>query len=491
MPDLEHETAAGGLHDLRLHRLDELRRRGIEPYGGKYRVTHHAREIVDDFAALSGTTVAIAGRIMALRSHGKATFFDLHDATGRIQVYARYEEGTPGGHELVAACDVGDIVGVSGQVFRTRRGEISVALSSLELLAKSLRPLPEKWHGLKDVDLRYRQRYLDLLVNPEVRQTFVLRTRIVSAIRGFLDTRGFLEVETPVLQPVAGGAVARPFATHHNALGMDLYLRIALELHLKRLLVGGLERVYEIGRNFRNEGISTKHNPEFTMLELYQAYADYGDMMELTEELVATVARQVLGSPVISYRGADIDLSPPWRRVSLAEAIKGRTGVDIQQIRDDDDAQAVAGKLALKLGKPATPAAVIDKLLELIEGDLIRPVFLYDYPVAVSPLAKRHAGEGGLTYRFEAFVGGRELGNAFSELCDPVDQRGRFEQQRGERARGDDEAHPMDEDFLTALEYGMPPAGGLGIGIDRLVMLLTGQTSIRDVILFPLMRPRE
>lgn len=491
MPDHEHETAAGGLYGLRLQKLDELRRRGVEPYGGRYRATHHAQQITGDFEALSGTTVAIAGRIMAWRGHGKATFFDLQDATGRVQVYARHEEGAAGAHELVAACDVGDVVGVTGQVFRTRRGEISVSLASLELLAKSLRPLPEKWHGLKDVDLRYRQRYLDLLVNPEVRQTFVLRSRIISAIRGFLDARGFLEVETPVLQPVAGGAAARPFATHHNALDMDLYLRIALELHLKRLLVGGLERVYEIGRNFRNEGISTKHNPEFTMLELYQAYADYLDMMELTEELVATVARQVLGSPVVSYRGATVDLSPPWRRVSLAEAVKEGTGVDICHIRDDADAHAVAGTLGLKLGKPATPAVVIDKLLELIEGDLIQPVFLYDYPVAVSPLAKRHAGDGGLTYRFEAFVGGRELANAFSELCDPVDQRDRFEQQKAERARGDDEAHPMDEDFLAALEYGMPPTGGLGIGIDRLVMLLTGQTSIRDVILFPLMRPRD
>jgi lysyl-tRNA synthetase class 2 len=490
-PEADGASPNTDLLTVRRQKLDKLRALGLEPFGGRFETTHHAREITGRFDELNGSSVAVAGRIMAVRTHGKASFLDLQDLTGRIQVYARVDEIGPELYGVVAGCDIGDFAGVRGQVFKTRRGEVSVAADEFVFLTKSLRPLPEKWHGLRDVDLRYRQRYVDLVVNPEVRDTFIARSRIIASVRRFLDARGFLEVETPIMQSVAGGGAARPFTTYHNALDMPLYLRIALELYLKRLIVGGLERVYEIGRNFRNEGISTKHNPEFTMLELYQAYADYEDIMRLTEELVAAVATELRGSPVIAYQGQTIDLTPPWPRVRLREAILQGTGVDIAAIRTDADARSVVEKLGLKLAKPPTVAVVIDKLLETIEAGLAGPVFLYDYPVVVSPLAKRHRDDPTLTYRFEAFVGGRELANAFSELNDPFDQRERFEEQQREREKGDDEAHPMDEDFLLALEYGMPPTGGLGIGVDRLVMLLTDAGSIRDVILFPLMRPRE
>ena len=470
---------------------DELLEAGVNPYGGRFEVTHHTLDITDDEEKMMDQEVTVAGRIMSLRSHGKTCFFDVQDRTGRIQVYARRDSLGTEQYTMVTSSDVGDIVGVRGRVFRTRRGEISIALEEFSLLAKTIRPMPEKWHGLRDVDLRYRQRYLDLIVNPQVRETFVLRSRIIAEVRRFLDDRGFLEVETPIMQPIAGGGAARPFTTHHNVLDMSLYLRIALELYLKRLMVGGLERVYEIGRNFRNEGISTKHNPEFTMLELYQAYGDYTDMMELTETLVATVAQRALGTTVVKWGEQEIDLSPPWPRIKLYDAIAERTGIDAHTIQSDADARAVAEKLGMSASKPPTVASVLDKLIELVEGEIAAPVFLYDYPVAISPLAKRKEDEPHLTYRFEAFACGRELANAFSELNDPTDQRQRFEQQQAERARGDDEAHPMDEEFILALEHGMPPTGGMGMGIDRLVMLLTGETSIRDVILFPLMRPRS
>ena len=472
-------------------RLQSLKEMGIDPYGHRYPRTHQLDEVRQDFCRLEGAEVSVAGRITARRGHGRATFLDLQDISGRLQVYGRQDRLGTEAYSFFADLDTGDLVGVRGTVFRTRSGEVTVDAAEVTLLAKSLRPLPEKWHGLKDVDLRYRQRYVDLIVNPEVRRTFLARSLIVREVRRFLDDRGFLEVETPSMTPLAGGAMDRPFVTHHNALDIDLYLRIATELYLKRLVVGGFEKVYELGRVFRNEGLSTRHNPEFTMLEVYQAYADYTDMMELTEELVAHVAREALGTLRISYQGREVDLEPPWRRIPLLEALQELAGVRWREVRTDDDAAALARSLGFTMDKPPTRASVLDKLLqELVEPKLVAPTFLVDYPVEISPLAKRHADDPGMTYRFEAFVAGREIANAFSELNDPLDQRERFEAQAARRSAGDDEAHVMDEDFLLALEYGMPPTGGLGIGIDRLVMLLTDTPSIRDVILFPTVRPR-
>lgn len=481
-----------GVDPTRVEKLDMLRKRNVDPFGSRLEVTHHAARIKEQFEELEGRTVSIAGRLMALRFHGKACFADLQDLSGRIQIYVKVDEVGEEAYDLFSSFDVGDIVGVRGTVFRTRKGEVTVQASEVTFLTKCLRPLPEKWHGLKDVEVRYRQRYLDLIVNPEVRRTFIIRTRLVRAIRQYLDGLGYLEVETPAMHPIAGGATARPFITHHNALDMDLYLRIALELYLKRLIVGGLERVYEIGRNFRNEGISTKHNPEFTMLELYQAYADYTDMMSVCENMISFAAREVLGTTSITYQGHAIELAPPWPRVTLRDAIHRYSGVDISTIRTDEDARRVAEGIGLKMDKAVTKATVIDKLLEaFVEPNLIQPTFVMDYPVEVSPLAKRKADDPSLTYRFEAFAGGREIANAFSELNDPIDQRERFLYQLREREKGDEEAHMMDEDFLTALEYGMPPTGGMGIGIDRLTMMFTDSVSIRDVILFPLLRPKE
>ncbi|MDI6823892.1 MAG: lysine--tRNA ligase [Bacillota bacterium] len=477
--------------EARRARLDQWREKGVDPFGGRFDRTHLAREIKEGFAQLEGARVRVAGRVMGFRVHGRASFVDLQDLSGRIQIYARADVLPAGQYEDFTLLDVGDIIGVWGSVMRTRRGEISVQAEGWQLLAKSLRPLPEKWHGLRDVELRYRYRYLDLMVNPGVRDVFLTRAAILRAIREFLDERGFHEVETPVMSPVAGGATARPFITHHNALDLDLYLRIALELHLKRLIVAGLEKVYEIGRVFRNEGISTRHNPEFTMLELYQAYADYGDMMELTEQMVSQVAQKVLGSTTITYQGERIELAPPWPRIRLWDVLGRFAGLGPDDIRDDDAAARVAAKRGLRMDKPPTKAGVIEKILEEeVEPHLVQPAFLVDYPVEMSPLARRRADDPSLVYRFEAFVAGREIANAFSELNDPIDQRERFAQQAAMRARGDEEAHPFDEDFLLALEYGMPPTGGLGVGVDRLVMLLTDSPSIRDVILFPLLRPR-
>jgi len=481
-----------GVDSTRLRKMDSLRNQGIDPFGHRYDVSHHAADVHNDYEGFEGKNVSVAGRLMAIRYHGKACFADLDDISGRIQIYVKADEVGAERYDLFSSFDVGDIVGVSGTVFKTRKGETSIHVKEFVFLSKCLRPLPEKWHGLKDVEVRYRQRYLDLIVNPEVRNTFIVRTKVVRAIRNYLDSQGFLEVETPAMHAIAGGANARPFITHHNALDLDLYLRIAVELHLKRLIVGGLERVYEIGRNFRNEGISTKHNPEFTMLELYQAYSDYEGMMEVCEDMLSAVAREVLGTTRITYGDQEVDLAPPWPRLRLVDAIRQYSGVDVTGIRTDEDARAVASRHGLTMDKAVSKSSLIDKLLEThVEPRLIQPTFLTDYPVEVSPLAKRMSTDPSLTYRFEAFAGGRELANAFSELNDPVDQRRRFLQQAQEKAKGDDEAHPMDEDYVTALEYGMPPTGGMGIGIDRLVMFLTNSPSIRDVILFPLLRPRE
>ncbi|MGI6553856.1 MAG: lysine--tRNA ligase [Bacillota bacterium] len=477
----------------RRQKLDNLLSQGIDPFGQRFERTHTAAEVLGNFDRLEGQEVTLAGRIMATRGHGKAGFAHIQDMSGQIQIYGRINDlGEQ--YELFKNLDIGDIVGVRGEVFKTRTEEITVALREIKMLSKSLRPLPEKWHGLKDVELRYRQRYVDLIVNPEVKQVFVLRSRIIKAIRDFLDSKGFLEVETPTMHAIAGGATARPFITHHNALDIDLYLRIALELHLKRLLVGGFEKVYEIGRIFRNEGISTKHNPEFTMLELYQSYADYHVMMELVEEMFAYIADTVLGSREITYQGQNIDLTPPWKRLTMVEAVEEYVGIDFSAVAEDDQQalKEIAGQFDIEAEETINKGNLINDVFETaVEPLLIQPTFIMDYPIEISPLAKKIPDKPGFTYRFEAFIGAFELANAFSELNDPMDQKERFERQMELRAAGDDEAHAMDEDFVKALEYGMPPAGGLGIGIDRLIMVLTDSASIRDVILFPTMRARE
>lgn len=487
--DAEHE--ANQLVQVRLDKAAALRRSGVDPFGSRFERTHKARQIVEEFPANEEQQVKIAGRLMSQRVHGKASFADLRDSSGRIQVYARVDDLGVEPYEAFVDLDVGDIVGVTGRVFKSRRGEITVAASEVLLLTKSLRPMPEKWHGLKDVDLRYRQRYLDLIVNPEVRETFEKRSAIITAVRTFLNQRGFCEVETPVLQTLAGGGHARPFSTHHNALDMDLYLRIALELFHKRLIVGGFDKVYEIGRVFRNEGISTKHNPEFTMLELYQAYADYTDMMELVENMFSTIAHQVLGTMVLNYQGKVIDLTPPWPRMTMMGAVAKYSGLAWDSLPDDETSRHAARSLGIDVSDDPTAGMVLDRIWsDLVEPHLVGPVFITDYPVEISPLAKRHADNPLLTYRFEAFINGFEACNAFSELNDPLDQRQRFAEQAREKAKGNDEAHVFDEEYVLALEYGMPPTGGLGVGIDRLVMLLTNTASLRDVILFPVLRPR-
>ncbi|MBX5464063.1 MAG: lysine--tRNA ligase [Clostridia bacterium] len=474
-------------------KLELFRTAGRDPYGQRFEVDAHAAELKERFDSLEGREVRCAGRLMAIRSHGRASFADLQDRTGRVQIHARADLLGEEAYRLFGLLDVGDVVGVRGRLFRTQRGEVTVEVAHWELLAKALRPLPDKWHGLRDVDVRYRQRYLDLIVRPETRRTFLLRSELIREMRRFLDERGFLEVETPVMTPLAGGANARPFVTHHNALDLDLYLRIATELHLKRLIVGGLERVYEIGRVFRNEGISTRHNPEFTMLELYQAYADYTDMMEITRELLQHLARKLLGTTRLLYQGREIELGGDWPRLSMVEAIRRRTGRDpFAWLDDDGAARAEAARLGVEVPAGATAGQVLDELFEkLVQPELIQPTFVVDHPVAVSPLARRKREDPRLTYRFELMIHGMELANAFSELNDPADQRERFLAQLEERRRGNVEAQSMDEDYLRALEYGLPPTGGLGIGVDRLVMLFTDSPSIRDVILFPLMRPEE
>lgn len=476
----------------RLASLQRLRSSGVDPYPHSYRPTHTTREAVELFETdgQSGTAVRVAGRVMASRKMGRMSFLDLRDGWGKIQLCARRDTCPSDVGALLGEVDIGDIVGVEGCLFRTKSGEITVDLSGLTMLSKSLRPLPEKWHGLTDVEKRYRQRHLDLISNPEVRRIFQLRTGILTALRDFLNERGFWEVETPVLQAQAGGALATPFVTHHEALDRDLYLRIALELHLKRLIVGGLDRVYELGRVFRNEGISTRHNPEFTLLECYQAYADYSDVMALVEEMLPTVAERNLGAPSVACGEHQIDLKPPWRRQYLRDAVRQYAGIDFEEYPNAGSLADRMAAMGLEVDPSKDRGRLIDELVSsLVEPNLVQPTFLLDYPVEMSPLAKRKRDNPALVERFEAFIGGSEIANAFSELNDPVDQRSRFEWQLGQRS-DTGQAEIVDEDFLEALEYGMPPTGGLGIGIDRLVMLLTGQQSIREVILFPQLKSR-
>jgi lysyl-tRNA synthetase class 2 len=479
----------------RFRKLDEITQMGVRPYAGRYEVTASAQGLVDAHGGKSKEdlertkdTVSVAGRIVALRSFGKACFCHIQDGSGRIQLY--FQKNTLGDDpfSLFKKLDIGDFIGVKGFLFRTRTNELTVDVETFVLLAKSLRPLPEKWHGLTDVEIRYRQRYVDLIVNPEVKKVFLIRTRIIQAVRSFLNTRGFLEVETPMMQSIPGGATARPFRTHHNALGMDLFLRIAPELYLKRLLVGGFERVYEINRNFRNEGISTRHNPEFTMLEFYRAYADYRDLITMTEEMISTVAQEVLGTTVVDYEGHRIDLTPPWKKMTYLDSLRA-AGVPEDVLLNAEKARDHALQLGAKLKGGEPQGKVLNEIFEaLVEPNLVQPTFITDYPTDISPLSKRREDAPQFVERFELFIAGREIANAFSELNDPVDQKDRFLRQVQEREAGDEEAHQMDEDFIRALEYGMPPAAGEGIGIDRLVMLFTGSPSIRDVILFPQMK---
>lgn len=478
---------------IRRAKLADLQESGRDPFlHVKYEVSHRTAAILENFETLENADVAIAGRIVSKRGMGKASFCDVQDRDGRIQIYVRINEIGEEPYEEFKKLDIGDLVGIKGQVFRTHKGEISIKAAEVTLLAKSLQPLPEKWHGLKDVDTRYRQRYVDLIVNPDVKNTFITRSRIIRAIRKFLDERDFLEVDTPLLNTIPGGAAAKPFITHHNTLDMDLYLRIAPELYLKRLIVGGLERVYELGRNFRNEGMSIKHNPEFSMMEIYQAYTDYKGMMDLSEALISTVAQEVLKTTKISYGGQEIDLTPPWTRMTMSEAVLKYTGVDFESISRDEEAISAARERKLHIqGKPTKGEVMNLMFEEFVEEHLIQPTFIYDYPVEVSPLTKRKPGQPHLTERFEIFSLIGEMGNAYTELNDPLDQKQRFVDQMKKRAAGDEEANMMDDDFVTALEYGMPPTGGLGIGIDRLIMLLTDSASIRDVLLFPTMKPRE
>ena len=480
------------LVEQRIRKLKELRELGINPYPYSFDRTHMASDILGSFDTLEGTGVRVAGRLLTIRIMGKASFAHLLDQSGRIQIYVRRDLVGDEQYALFKSLDSGDFLGVTGKPFRTRTGEITIEAERLELLSKALRPLPEKWHGLTDVEKRYRQRYLDLIANEEVRRIFRTRSRIIDAIRRYLVERDFLEVETPILQPIHGGAAARPFVTHHNALDRDLYLRIALELYLKRCVIGGFERVFEIGRNFRNEGISTRHNPEFTMMELYQAYADYNDIMTLVEHMVSCVAEQVLGSHRIEFDGNTIDLRPPWPRIKMRDAIRIESGIDFEDYPTAEDLLLAMRAAGMHPDPGSSRAKLIDSLLStFVEPKLIQPAFLVDYPVEMSPLAKRKRDDPSVVERFEAFIGGMEIANAFSELNDPLEQRERFVQQLAQRAAGDEETQPMDEDFLVALEHGMPPTGGLGVGIDRLVMLFTGNASIREVILFPQLRTRE
>ncbi|WP_297990882.1 lysine--tRNA ligase [Anoxybacillus sp.] len=481
---------------VRREKLHKLREKGIDPFGKRFERTHKAEELFALYSHLSKEEleekqvhVSIAGRIMTKRGKGKAGFAHIQDLTGQIQIYVRKDDVGEEQYEIFDTSDLGDIVGVRGVVFKTKVGELSIKVHSYEMLTKSLRPLPEKYHGLKDIEQRYRQRYLDLIMNPESKKTFITRSLIIQSMRRYLDQKGYLEVETPMMHSIAGGAAARPFITHHNALDMTLYMRIAIELHLKRLIVGGLEKVYEIGRVFRNEGISTRHNPEFTMLELYEAYADYTDIMKLTEDMIAHIAQEVLGTTKVQYGEYEVDLTPSWKRLHMVDAIKEYVGVDFWKHMSDEEARQLAKEHGVEVAPHMTFGHIVNEFFEQkVEQHLIQPTFIYGHPVEISPLAKKNPEDPRFTDRFELFIVAREHANAFTELNDPIDQRERFEAQLKEKEQGNDEAHEMDEDFIEALEYGMPPTGGLGIGIDRLVMLLTNSPSIRDVLLFPQMR---
>ena len=476
---------------VRREKLTALQQAGNDPFAQtRFDRTVYAQQIAEQFDQLEEKPVAVAGRIMSKRSMGKASFFDIADASGKIQIYIKLNVIGEETYEQFKKWDIGDIVGVNGEVFRTKHGEISIRATKAVLLSKSLLPLPEKFHGLTNTDLRYRQRYVDLIVNPEVRDVFVKRSLIIRELRTFLDSKGYLEVETPVLHNIAGGAAARPFITHHNSLNIDMYLRIALELHLKRLIVGGFDKVYEIGRVFRNEGMDTKHNPEFTMLEFYQAYSNYEDVMNLTEEMLRYVAQKVLGTTTVVYGDQEIDLGKPFARISMVEAVKKYTGVDFDAIQTLEEARAAAKEHHIQYEERHLKGDILNLFFdEFVEDKLIQPTFLTGHPVEISPLSKRDAAHPGYTERFELFITGREFANAFSELNDPIDQKARFEHQLELKAQGDEEATDMDNDFITALEYGLPPTGGFGMGVDRLVMLLTNQPSIRDVLLFPTMKP--
>lgn len=490
----ELESQFSEQEGLRREKLVDLQNRGKDPFDVyKVEKTHSSEGVKNDFDSLEGSTVTVAGRIMSKRGQGKVVFSDIQDREGRIQLFIKID--AVGEEEIkdYKTYDLGDWVCATGDVFRTKTGEISIKVSEFKLICKALKPLPEKWHGLKDPDLRYRQREVDIITNPGVKETFIKRAKIVKGIREFLDDKGFLEIETPMLAPIAGGASARPFVTHHNTLDIDMYLRIAPELYLKRAIVAGLEKVYDMGRTFRNEGMSVRHNPEFTMIELYEAFADYNDMMEITENMIAYVCEKVNGTTKVTYQGTEIDFMPPWNRVTMVDAVKEHAGVDFNEIKSNEEAQAIAKEKHLEFKKDlkhVTKGEILNMLFEeYAESHMIQPTFIVDYPVEISPLTKKKRGNEEFTERFEGFVFGREVCNAYSELNDPVVQRQRFDQQAKERELGDDEAYMIDEEFMSALETGMPPAGGLGIGIDRMIMFLTDSASIKDVIMFPTMKP--
>lgn len=483
---------------VRREKMNTMRENGLDPFGKRFDRTNSIQELIEQYGELEkedleakDVSVSLAGRMMTKRGKGKAGFANIQDLTGQIQVYIRQDAIGEDSYKVFDSSDLGDIIGVEGTLFKTKVGELSVKVQNFVFLTKALRPLPDKFHGLKDVEQRYRQRYLDLIVSQESKETFITRSRIIQSMRRYLDDHGYLEVETPMMHAIAGGASARPFITHHNALDMPLFMRIAIELHLKRLIVGGLEKVYEIGRVFRNEGVSTRHNPEFTMIELYEAYADYRDIMSLTENLIAHIAQEVLGTTTIQYGEYEVDLKPEWKRLHMVDAIKEYTGVDFWKEMSVEEARNLAKEHGVEIKESMLYGHIVNEFFEQkIEDKLIQPTFIYGHPVEISPLAKKNDEDSRFTDRFELFIVAREHANAFTELNDPIDQRERFEEQLKEREQGNDEAHMMDDDFVEALEYGMPPTGGLGIGIDRIVMLLTNSPSIRDVLLFPLMRHR-
>ena len=492
----EQEAQFNEQEQLRREKLASLQAQGKDPFDVyKVNKTNDSIEVKDNFEELEGKDVSVAGRLMSKRGQGKVVFADIQDREGKLQIFVKIDLIGEENLKEFKSLDIGDWISVKGEVFKTKAGEVSVKAKEYELICKSLKPLPEKWHGLKDPDLRYRQREVDIITNPIVKDTFIRRFKIIKYIREYLDQKGFMEVETPILSPIAGGAAARPFTTHHNALDIDMYLRIATELYLKRCIVAGFEKVYDLGKNFRNEGTSVRHNPEFTMIELYQAFADYNDMMEIMENMIAYVAEKVLGTTKVTYQGTEIDFTPPWRRITMADAVKEFAGIDFNEIKSDEEAQAIAKEKNLEIKKDlkeVTKGEVLNLLYEeFCEEKMIQPTFIIDYPVEISPLTKKKRGNEMFTERFEGFVFGREVCNSYSELNDPIVQRERFEQQARERELGDDEAYVIDEDFMSALETGMPPTGGLGIGIDRMVMFLTDAASIRDVILFPTMKPQS